>query len=215
MLSDPKRSCSRFAARTLRCRTEPAFQAVPVFRMAYFPYLTAFRMQAKQIQRLPLRGAGAKRLKGGPLGIGARGRGPQAPSPISAPNRLFELLRCSGRLIELPPRHPAFRRAGVPFGLLATSAPSRLSARWRFVRLIGCLRTIPPYGVLAFRSAYWLRQTLELQSLRDLRQAQTPNSSRFATYGKLKRSTFRFAALTLRTALARRPHLTPAQSKTG
>ena len=82
VLSDPKRSCSRFAARTLRCRTEPAFQAAPVFRMAYFPYLTAFRMQAKQIQRLPLRGAGAKRLKGGPLGLGARGRGPQTPSPV-------------------------------------------------------------------------------------------------------------------------------------
>ena len=60
------------------------------------------------------------------------------------------------------------------------------------------LRAIPPFGVLAFRSAYWLRQTLELQSLRDLRQAQTPNSSRFATYGKLKRSSFRFAPPTLR-----------------
>ena len=60
------------------------------------------------------------------------------------------------------------------------------------------LRAIPPFGALAFRSAYWLRQTLELQSLRDLRQAQTPNSSRFATYGKLKRSTSRFASLTLR-----------------
>ena len=81
-LSSLKRSCFRFAPLTLRCRTEPALQAAPVFRMAYFPYLTAFRMQAKQIQRLPLRGAGAKRLKGGPLGIGARGRGPQAPSPI-------------------------------------------------------------------------------------------------------------------------------------
>ena len=63
-----KRSCFRFAPLTLRCRTEPALQAAPVFRMAYFPYLTAFRMQAKQIQRLPLRGAGAKRLKGGPWG---------------------------------------------------------------------------------------------------------------------------------------------------
>ena len=51
-----------------RLRTETFFQKVPVFRMAYFPYLTAFRMQAKQIQRLPLRGAGAKRLKGGPWG---------------------------------------------------------------------------------------------------------------------------------------------------
>ena len=67
-LSPLKRSCFRFAARTLRCRTEPALQAAPVFRMAYFPYLTAFRMQAKQIQRLPLRGAGAKRLKGGSWG---------------------------------------------------------------------------------------------------------------------------------------------------
>ena len=63
-----KRSTSRFAPLTLRCRTEPALRAAPVFRMAYFPYLTAFRMQAKQIQRLPLRGAGAKRLKGGPWG---------------------------------------------------------------------------------------------------------------------------------------------------
>ncbi len=32
---------------------------------------------------------------------------------------------------------------------------------------------------------------------------------------KLKRSTFRFAPLTLRTALDLQPHLTPAQSKTG
>ena len=36
-LSPLKRSCFRFAARTLRCRTEPAFQAAPVFRSAYFP----------------------------------------------------------------------------------------------------------------------------------------------------------------------------------
>ena len=66
------------------------------------------------------------------------------------------------------------------------------------VGLLSYLRAIPPFGALAFRSAYWLRQTLELQSLRDLRQAQTPNSSRFATYGKLKRSTSRFASLILR-----------------
>ena len=63
-----KRSTSRFAPLTLRLRTEMLLQNIPVFRMAYFPYLTAFRMQAKQIQRLPLRGAGAKRLKGGPWG---------------------------------------------------------------------------------------------------------------------------------------------------
>ena len=75
-LSPLKRSYFRFAALTLRCRTEPALQAAPVFRSAYW----------------------------------------------------------------LPPRHPAFRRAGVPFGLLAVSAPSRLTACWRSVRLIGCAK---------------------------------------------------------------------------
>ena len=34
-LSPLKRSCSRFAPLTLRCRTEPALRAAPVFRMAY------------------------------------------------------------------------------------------------------------------------------------------------------------------------------------
>ena len=98
-------------------------------------------------------------------------------------------VRCANP--PMPHRTSSLSCSGVPVGLLATSAPSRLSARWRSVRLIGCLRTIPPYGVLAFRSAYWLRQTLELQSLRDLRQAQTldlqvrsahpPNCTRPAT----------------------------------
>ena len=36
-LSKLKRSCSRFASLTLRCRTEPALRAAPVFRSAYFP----------------------------------------------------------------------------------------------------------------------------------------------------------------------------------
>ena len=34
-LSPLKRSCSRFAPLTLRCRTEPALRAAPVFRSAY------------------------------------------------------------------------------------------------------------------------------------------------------------------------------------
>ena len=64
---------------------------------------------------------GAVRRRAGLRGCRrVRGKGEGgSPSPISAPNQLFELLRCFGRLIELPPRHPAFRRAGVPFGLLA------------------------------------------------------------------------------------------------
>ena len=179
------------------------------------------------------------------MGRGARGRGPQAPSPISAPkpsfrrfrcsawlihdfapspmralvfrsaysasrnartpvasrptassnarppgslcspsdaapNRLFKPFRCSSRLIELPPRHPAFRRAGVPFGLLAVSAPSRLTACWRSVRLIGCAKRSNSSRFATYG------------------KPKRSNSSRFATYGKLKRSTFRFAPLTLR-----------------
>ena len=80
MAFSPKRSTFRFASLALRLRTEPALRAAPVFRMAYFPYLTALRMQAKQIQRLPLRGAGAKRLKGGPWGKG-QGEGARRPLP--------------------------------------------------------------------------------------------------------------------------------------
>ena len=48
-----------------------------------------------------VRGAVRRRagLKGCPLGRG-QGEGLASPSPISAPNQLFELLRCSGRLIH-------------------------------------------------------------------------------------------------------------------
>ena len=88
----------------------------------------------------PLRGAVRRRagLKGCPMGRG-QGEG-QSPSPISAPNQLFELLRCSAWLIQL-------------------------------------------------------RQ----------RTALSP----------LKRSTFRFASLTLRTPLAQRPLQSTAPTKTG
>ncbi len=86
----PKRSTSRFAPLTLRCRTEMFFQNFPVFRSAYSasrnarapaasrpsvgggsfappcpPSPAALRIRGGQFQRLPLRGAGAPRLKGG------------------------------------------------------------------------------------------------------------------------------------------------------
>ena len=54
---------------------------------------------------LPLhRGAVRRRagLKGCPMGRGQGGG--QSPSPISAPNQLFELLRCFGRLIQFRQR---------------------------------------------------------------------------------------------------------------
>ena len=86
-----------------------------------------------------VRGAVRRRagLKGFPLGV--RGKGRVKLSPVSAPNQLFKLLRCSGRLI--------FRKSHLAFST--------------------------------------------------------------------KRSTSRFAVLTLRTALARRPLQSTAPAKTG
>ena len=174
------------------------------------------------------------------MGLGARGRGPQAPSPISAPNRLFKPFRCSAWLIHdfapSPMRALVFRsaysasrnaRASAAFAAsikahCAVSSetlmlqvrcanppmPHRTSSSSCSgvpVGLLSYLRAIPPFGALAFRSAYWLsphhpalrragvpfgllaapnartpvasRPTAspnaELQSLRDLRQAQT------------------------------------------
>ena len=69
-LSPLKRSTSRFASLTLRCRTEPALRAAPVFRSAY---------SASRNAR--------------PLGS------LRSPSD-AAPNQLSKLLRCSGRLIR-------------------------------------------------------------------------------------------------------------------
>ena len=197
-LSELKRSCFRFAPLTLRCRTEPALRAAPVFRSAYFPIphrptfgapvfrraywlrqtlrlqplrglhqstlcfffqnahasgslrspselraetffqkVPVFRMaysaptahcavSSETLMLQPLRGLrtphrppvssplaaaaalwlpcvrGAVRRQAGLRGclrIRGKGKG-RRPSPVSAPNRLFELLRCFARLIR-------------------------------------------------------------------------------------------------------------------
>ena len=91
------------------------------------------------------------RLKGCPMGRGQGGG--LSPSPISAPNQLFELLRRSGRLI---------RQAETP-------------------------------GLQPFRGLHGSHTVLFLP----------------------KRSCSRFAPLTLRTPLARRPLQSTAPAKTG
>ena len=71
-LSPLKRSCFRFAALTLRCRTEPALRAAPVFRSAYFPK-KLFSFFSKTLDLQPLRGlrwAGEASLPPAPLSPG-------------------------------------------------------------------------------------------------------------------------------------------------
>ena len=68
-LSPLKRSCFRFAALTLRCRTEPALRAAPVFRSAYFPK-KPFSFFSKTLDLQPLCGlrwAGEASLPPAPL----------------------------------------------------------------------------------------------------------------------------------------------------
>ena len=120
------------------------------------------------------------------MGRGQRG-GLASPSPISAPNQLFELLRCSARLIRqaetldlqvrsahppMPHRTSSSSCSGVSAGLFMISH-HRPCGRWCFVRLI--------------RQA----ETLELQL-----HSQPP--SKRTALSSLKRSCFRFAPLTLR-----------------
>ena len=86
-----------------------------------------------------------------PPGLGARGRGPQAPSPVCAPNQLFELLRCSGRLIELKLKRSTSRFAPLTLrcrtGMLFQNIPVFRSAYFPIPHR-------PTFGAPVFRSAY-------------------------------------------------------------
>ena len=79
---------------------------------------------------LPLhRGAVRRRagLKGCPMGRG-QGGGLASPPPISAPNQLFELLRCSGRLIELKLKRSTSRFASLTLRTALGMQPLRSTA---------------------------------------------------------------------------------------
>ncbi len=144
-LSPLKRSCSRFASLTLRTAHRP-----PV-SLCFSPKRTTFRFASLSLRTphrspvsSPLAAAaalwlpcvrGAVRRRAGLRGclrIRGKGKG-RPPSPVSAPNRLFELLRCFARLIrqaktlELQPhsRPPSKRTALSP---LKRSCFSRFAA---------------------------------------------------------------------------------------
>ena len=122
----PKRTTFRFTSLTLRLRTETFFQKVPVFCMAYSAPTAHCAVSSETLMLQPLRGLrtphrsivssplaaaaalwlpcvrGAVRRQAGLRGclrIRGKGKG-RRPSPVSAPNQLFELLRCFARLIR-------------------------------------------------------------------------------------------------------------------
>ena len=99
-LSPLKRSCFRFAALTLRYRTEPALRAAPVFRSAYFPK-KLFSFFSKTLDLQPL--------------CGLRWAGEASLSPFCAPKCPFRTFRCFAWLIHdfapSPMRALVFRSA--------------------------------------------------------------------------------------------------------
>ena len=118
-LSPLKRSCFRFAALTLRCRTEPALRAAPVFRSAYFPK-KLFSFFSKTLDLQPL--------------CGLRWAGEASLSPFSAPKCPFRTFRCFARLIQLrqrtalsPLKRSCFRFAALTLRCRTPlSCPSRI-----------------------------------------------------------------------------------------
>ena len=85
-LSPLKRSCFRFASLTLRTPHRPPVSS---------PLAAAAALWLPCVRGAVRRQAGLR----GCLRIRGKGKG-RRPSPVSAPNRLFKPLRCSGRLIR-------------------------------------------------------------------------------------------------------------------
>ena len=226
LFGKPKRSTFRFASLTLRCRTEPALRAAPVFRSAY---------SASRNARPP-----------GSL---------RSPSD-AAPNQLFKLLRCFAWLIHdfapSPMRALVFRsaysasrnaRASAAFAasIKAHCAVSSetLMLQVRFARPPNPSRPAaapinrtrqnrvsPPQGVWGAAAA--APDSRGGKGRVKLSPVSAPNQlfKLLRCSGRLifrkshlafstKRSTSRFAVLTLRTALARRPLQSTAPAKTG
>ena len=112
VLFSPKRTTSRFASLTLRTAHRP------IVSLCFSPKRTTFRFASLSLRTphrppvssllaaaaalwLPCVRGAVRRRAGlrGCLRIRGKGKG-RRPSPVSAPNRLFELLRCFARLIR-------------------------------------------------------------------------------------------------------------------
>ena len=228
--SAPKRSCSRFASLTLRTahrspvslcfspkRTTSRFASLTL-RTPHRPPVSSPLAAAAALWLPCVRGA-VRRRAGlrGCLRIRGKGKG-RRPSPVSAPNRLFELLRCFARLIrqaetlDLQPLRGLHRSTLCFFfqnahasGSLrspSVSAPKPSFRRFRCSAwLILQFRTESAFQAApVFRSAYSASRNARPPA------ASRPPSKRTAL-SPLKRSCSRFASLTLRT-----PHRPPVSS---
>ena len=141
-------------------RTEPALRAAPVFRMAYSAP-TAHCAVFSETLMLQVRFAhppiphrtGSSSCSGVPVGLLSYLR---AIPPFGA--------LAFRSAYWLSPHHPALRRAGVPFGLLA--APNARTP-------VASRPTASPNARTPVASRPTASPNAELQSLRDLRQAQT------------------------------------------
>ncbi len=97
-LSELKRSCSRFAPLTLRCRTEMFFQNIPVFRSAYSASRNARAPAAFAASIKPYYGLCSKTLD----------------------------LQVRSAHPPMPHRNVFSKHPGVPVGLFSDSAPTHL-----------------------------------------------------------------------------------------
>ncbi len=193
----PKRSCFRFASLTLRTphRSPVSLCFSPKRTTSRFASLS-LRTPHRSPVSSPLAAAaalwlpcvrGAVRRRAGLRGclrIRGKGKG-RRPSPVSAPNQLFELLRCFARLIRQAETHDLQPHSRPPSKHTVLFLPKHSCSR--FPSLTLCLRTETFFQkVLVFRMAYSVptahhavsSETLMLQ----VRFALPPNcapSSRF------------------------------------
>ena len=125
-------------------RTEIAFQAIPVLRMAYFTKRPYYGLFVKTHMLQPQAACeGGSRRRGQPLSLLRQ----TAPFTFFAPTQLFELRRCCGRLIFrkeytvlFSPKRSTFSRfaacegepkEGEPLSLLRQTAPLTQGSRRR------------------------------------------------------------------------------------
>ena len=116
-LSPLKRSCSRFASLTLRTPHRPPVSS---------PLAAAAALWLPCVRGAVRRRAGLR----GCLRIRGKGKG-RRPSPVSAPNQLFELLRCFARLIRQAETHDLQPHSRPPSKRTALS-PLKRSCSSRF-----------------------------------------------------------------------------------
>ena len=181
-LSPLKRSCSRFASLTLRTPHRPPVSS---------PLAAAAALWLPCVRGAVRRRAGLR----GCLRIRGKGKG-RLPSPVSAPNQLFELLRCSGRLIRQAETHDLQPHSRPPSKHTALS-PLKRSCFSRFAASEP--RTALPFlcaflvGLFSVSAPNQLFKLLRCSAWLILRRSPTGTSAP-------KRSCFRFASLTPRTA---------------